>query len=67
MMNGAIINDENASWPWIRVHLRCQPIQILQELIAIVAPLLDMAVDDTVNSYSWEYRIPFEKLEYQKT
>ena len=48
-MYSAIVNDKNTFGAQVWIHLAHKALQILQELLSIVAAYFDVTIDDSVN------------------
>ena len=45
----AIVDDKNTLGAWVWIYLAHEALQILQELLSIVATYFDVTIDDSVN------------------
>lgn len=57
MMDTTVIKNENTARTRVRIHDFKKLLKPCQELVAVVASLLDLAVYDAVNSQSGENRV----------
>ena len=54
MMYLAIVNNKNTSGAQVWIHLAHEALQILQELLSIVAAYFDVTIDDSIGCNCWQ-------------
>jgi hypothetical protein len=65
-MYSAIVNDKNTSGARVWIYLAHKALQILQELLPIVATYFDVTIDDSVSCNCWQQGVSMRSSKLER-